>query len=238
MLYRVPLIIHHPQSPYKGQHYTHPVESIDVYPTLVDLLRLQYTPEVCSGQMGYGDSPRNVRCHELQGKSLAPVVLGVQLYNQAVTERTAAQRMNFQRMQMADPIVEDVIFSRYRKWSSSLSHINVAPHISERFLRGSRLGFTVVPNFNNTLASLPSSVTVTPPYPPRVGASEKNVDRGWVLFNERQDEMPVLQRRFAITQSWRCAKVTSAADAGHWHRSYSNAGTTTLSPLILCSLYT
>jgi hypothetical protein len=70
-LARVPLFISHPQSPFKGQHYKYPVESIDVYATLNELLKLPKPREsVCEG----------VKCKPLQGKSLGPVVLGAQVY--------------------------------------------------------------------------------------------------------------------------------------------------------------
>lgn len=65
---RVPLMIYHPQSPFKGQHYTKPVELIDVFPTINDLTQAPYDPKsLCKG---------GVECDPLQGKSLAPVVLG------------------------------------------------------------------------------------------------------------------------------------------------------------------
>ena len=36
---RVPLLIHHPLSPYHGQHYVHPVELVDIFPTINDLVQ-------------------------------------------------------------------------------------------------------------------------------------------------------------------------------------------------------
>lgn len=69
---RVPLLIAHPQSPFKGQHYSPPVESVDVYATINELLRLPVKREsVC------GTQPNNWVCRPLDGKSLAPVILGV-----------------------------------------------------------------------------------------------------------------------------------------------------------------
>eukprot|EP00601_Ochromonadales_sp_CCMP2298_P013000 CAMPEP_0173268066 /NCGR_PEP_ID=MMETSP1142-20121109/30119_1 /TAXON_ID=483371 /ORGANISM="non described non described, Strain CCMP2298" /LENGTH=674 /DNA_ID=CAMNT_0014204265 /DNA_START=104 /DNA_END=2128 /DNA_ORIENTATION=- len=62
---RVPLLISHPRSPFQGQRYAPPVESIDVFPTLVELLGLD--AGLCGGWY----------CHPLDGKSLAPVLLGV-----------------------------------------------------------------------------------------------------------------------------------------------------------------
>jgi iduronate 2-sulfatase len=62
---RVPLLISHPQSPHQGKRYKYPVESIDVYATLNDILQLPVPREqVCKG----------MKCKALQGKSLAPVL--------------------------------------------------------------------------------------------------------------------------------------------------------------------
>lgn len=65
---RVPLFIYHPKSPFKGQHYKKPVELIDIFPTVNDLTQAPFDREkLCT---------KDVVCKELQGKSLAPVVLG------------------------------------------------------------------------------------------------------------------------------------------------------------------
>lgn len=68
-LRRVPLLISHPLSPFNGQHYSYPVELIDIFPTMNDLLHIQ------------GIDPKKICtsgtiCHTLQGKSLAPIILG------------------------------------------------------------------------------------------------------------------------------------------------------------------
>ena len=64
----MPLFIAHPLSPFKGQHYTEPVELVDIYPTVNDLLKAPYDKsKVCVV---------DTVCHPLQGKSLAKVVLG------------------------------------------------------------------------------------------------------------------------------------------------------------------
>lgn len=69
----MPLIIHHPLSPFKGQHYKYPVESVDVYATLNEIMKLPISRErACGG----------FKCKPLSGKSLAPVLLGKTLYEQ------------------------------------------------------------------------------------------------------------------------------------------------------------
>ena len=71
MCLRVPLLIAHPESPFKGQHYRDPVELVDVFPTVKDLLGAPFNRKVV--YKGVKDIP-------LQGKSIAPVVLGTHLY--------------------------------------------------------------------------------------------------------------------------------------------------------------
>jgi len=66
----VPLIIHHPQSPFKGMHYTAPVELIDIYPTIraLSLSTNMFNESlICRGKE---------LCKALQGKNLAPAILG------------------------------------------------------------------------------------------------------------------------------------------------------------------
>ena len=66
----VPLLVAHPDSPFKGQHYPHPVELLDVYPTVVDLLNVPIQREkTCAGKMTVGRDDLPITCHELQGKS-------------------------------------------------------------------------------------------------------------------------------------------------------------------------
>jgi len=65
---RVPLVIAHPQSPFKGQHFSAPVESVDIYPTINELLKLP-VPRISTCKDGW-------QCKPLDGKSLAEVVLG------------------------------------------------------------------------------------------------------------------------------------------------------------------
>jgi hypothetical protein len=77
---RVPLIIYHPQSPFRGQHFKSPVELIDVYPTVKELLAAPEPPLVVNqnniNSMHVTNCPGGTVCKPLQGKSLAPIVLG------------------------------------------------------------------------------------------------------------------------------------------------------------------
>ena len=62
-------MIYHPQSPFKGQRYPHPVELIDIFPTLNDLLGAKFDRATLYPFRKYVP---------LQGKSLAPIILGKQ----------------------------------------------------------------------------------------------------------------------------------------------------------------
>ena len=114
---RVPLIIHHPQSPNKGQHYRHPVELVDIFPTIQDLAnpsdfdRNKYCkpmPQTVpampkGGLMGALLSPADLMpaqkivqapymvCRTLQGKSLAEVVLGPSTWRRELARRRTAK---------------------------------------------------------------------------------------------------------------------------------------------------
>lgn len=72
---RVPLIIAHPQSPFKGQHYKYPTESVDIYATLNELLKPTVTRNEACQRTG-------LKCKPLQGKSLSPIILGKEIYEQ------------------------------------------------------------------------------------------------------------------------------------------------------------
>ena len=72
-------MIAHPLSPFKGQHYIHPVESIDVFPTINDLLSAPFNKNHIFGLTHDGKAKEGSRPFTpLQGKSLAPIVLGSQ----------------------------------------------------------------------------------------------------------------------------------------------------------------
>jgi hypothetical protein len=66
---RVPLIVSHPQSPYKGKHYTRPVELLDIFPTVMELMNIPSDRE-CTAKQGQH------LCKKTQGKSLVPIILG------------------------------------------------------------------------------------------------------------------------------------------------------------------
>jgi hypothetical protein len=69
-------MIHHPQSPFQGQHYKRPVELIDIFPTALDLVGVPLNRDIMynTGHKFGAYSQRFYR--PLSGKSLAPIVLG------------------------------------------------------------------------------------------------------------------------------------------------------------------
>lgn len=78
VVYRVPLMIAHPQSPFHGQHYKDPVELIDVFATVSELLKAPYNKKKIYEGM---------KMILPQGKSLAPVVLGKEFWERSFPEK-------------------------------------------------------------------------------------------------------------------------------------------------------
>ena len=86
----VPLVMYHPDSPHKGLRYEPSVESIDIFPTLNDILGAPFYPHEMCGH-------KNSNCPTLQGKSLGAVVMGVKWVSdnggtkaQSIRARTAS----------------------------------------------------------------------------------------------------------------------------------------------------
>jgi hypothetical protein len=86
----VPLIIYHPTTPpqTRGSHYAQPVELVDVYPTLLELMQL---PGPESEPCFLPESPR--RCIALDGRSLAHIVLGAST-NEPAAHTTSTTSQN------------------------------------------------------------------------------------------------------------------------------------------------
>jgi hypothetical protein len=76
----VPLLIYHPQSPFAGKRYPFPVELLDIFPTINDLVvATPYNPLELYAEV-YDENATEVKWfHALQGKSLAPIILGSKL---------------------------------------------------------------------------------------------------------------------------------------------------------------
>lgn len=94
---RVPLLISHPQSTSQGTHCSEPVEMLDVFPTIVDLLDLPHPEDSPVGICNVSVRGQEVSfCRELQGKSLASVVLGHSSKpspsHQSIVKKTGARR--------------------------------------------------------------------------------------------------------------------------------------------------
>ena len=64
-------MIAHPQSPFAGQHYKDPIELIDIYPTINEILKAPYDHNKIYKGM------KNILP---QGKSLAPIILGREMW--------------------------------------------------------------------------------------------------------------------------------------------------------------
>jgi arylsulfatase A-like enzyme len=73
---RVPLLIYHPLSPFRGQQYANPVELIDIYPTLLDMAGIPFQSAAPNIPISDNCFHPGGRCPPLDGTSLAPVILG------------------------------------------------------------------------------------------------------------------------------------------------------------------
>lgn len=92
----VPLVIYHPDSPHKGMRYDPAVESIDIFPTLNDILGATYDAKAACKRGGV--------CPPLEGKSLAAVVMGeqwVQNHGGAKAQGIRARTADYQTLKAA-----------------------------------------------------------------------------------------------------------------------------------------
>lgn len=145
---RVPLLISHPRSPFQGQRYTHPVELIDIFPTVLDLLHI-LPSKPCPNIGGQG------KCQPLAGQSLAPVVMGTHVTNDNAPSAVYTKRL--QALQKS---------KNSRQLNGEDEHLHA--HVKQ-----------------------PAGMAHSRDKHHKLGAG---------------DAMPVLARKFAISQDWRCAK--------------------------------
>ena len=79
---RVPLIIAHPKSPFKNTHFFEPVELLDVYPTVLDLVsaphlnKRAHAQKMAKNLRGNPAELYKLKLKEPGGKSLAPHIVG------------------------------------------------------------------------------------------------------------------------------------------------------------------
>ncbi len=105
---RVPLMIYHPQSPYKGKHYSHPVELIDIYPTVLDLMQPPYDKEEVYNQQGARHRRHFV---PLAGQSRLGEVLGPAFRSYS----RPSKRQGVTPSNAADYAVSQIYYCSYRE---------------------------------------------------------------------------------------------------------------------------
>lgn len=127
---RVPLMIYHPQSTNKGKHFTSPVELIDVYPTVLDLLQADSRRDTICGR-------KNTLCRHLQGKSLAPVVLGQPL---PLENRMSAQYMTTSMATPHDINGGKERFAITQTWRCSYKHMEMEAKVVAKYPLKESLG--------------------------------------------------------------------------------------------------
>lgn len=202
---RVPLLFHHPQSPFKGQHYPEPVELVDVYPTIVDLLNVDYVhADVCHGTVEVGRDFLPLICHNLQGKSLARVVMGDRYYREHI-ENNPRHLNNLDRYSKQSEERRTILGADYKKFPSAGSNSYQKA-----------LSFQNDTEISNILKSSRRHLRSQDAISFANATSVTSTDSRRLLDSET---MPLLDQRFAISQSWRCAKQVDVKKNAFWHKS-------------------
>lgn len=182
---RVPLIIAHPLSPFHGQHYRQPVELIDVFPTLLDIVGIA-SPTSCKA---------GTVCHPLQGKSLAPVIFG-ENWKDVYSNKDQGEKSK----------------RRDKKSSASLEKrkkkekMKTATEIMRRGLLDEN-NFEEIEDLDMEVIEEQNEVFSNESY----SALGDGDSRVLLSIEPSALKMPVLDHAFAITQSWRCAKKAMVA---------------------------
>lgn len=116
------MVIAHPQSPFKGQHFSAPVESVDIYPTINELLQLP-VPRISTCKDGW-------QCKPLDGKSLAEVVLGRPV-SYFLSKNNSSNNNNIKEDSSNNGLkmINKLIGFKLPSSSSSSDHIDDANHL-------------------------------------------------------------------------------------------------------------
>jgi len=236
---RIPLFIYHPQTPYAGQHYKDPVELVDVYPTVTDLLSLPYDhAKMCTGQKW-----QNMErvCHQLQGKSLARVVLGDDLHSQLVLSDSHHEQNKHRLVVAPGGPSSPTTTTRGRKLIVSTSvdidpdtlyfnhdwnAFGIDPSIVGKYFHYPRGMMYTTSNFQNITINFDNNSTRSTlnSFSSRIFDSEFHRSGMVVDATERSllestgvsSSMPRLDMRFALSQSWRFTKVDLVKKAAAW----------------------
>ena len=238
----MPLIIHHPDSPFKGKHYPYPVELIDIYPTITDLLSLKFN---------YDDIPckriddkQPYKCHDLQGKSLARVVLGHRLYKTTILNTTnynnnlyrGTQSMkresslngtftdlqviplkNLRRNLVAvDDDKNKRILNHYYKQQDLKSLSTVPSIITDFFNRNNYFYLSSISyagNQNDSNVSMPHKLHRKRNLRVMMWS---NLTKSYKFIPIMDPRMPKLEMRFAISQMWRCGFKDQVETIANW----------------------
>jgi hypothetical protein len=184
---RVPLLISHPSSPFQNQRYPHPVELVDVFPTVLDLLHvIPSTP--CPKIEGMGS------CRPLQGKSLAPVVLG--LNSTYLTSSSHNHEKGLPPSLLYSKRIQKQQQQHLkRRLSSSSNHHSphhskkhhsdlVMPTLSRKFAVSQM--WRCVPK--NRIENKPDSLIATPSQPGSASAAHRDYNNPWFECNRDESK--------------------------------------------------
>ena len=243
---RVPLFIHHPDSPFKGKHYQDPVETIDIYPTVTDLLSVPWNyDQHCKGDLHFG---KKKVCHDLQGKSLARVVLGNDLYksrimndinhkNNLVRGTKDRKRVIIEGQDknlVVIPVVrhqkrslrnnenlvsKDTLNYYYRQWnmSDTNTNSNTVPAAVASFFNSDNYFYLSSVSHHNPFAAHDMMNSTTTPAATFIPHTSRMLKVSG--YSPSTDpNMPKLDMTFALSQSWRCAFINQVKKSSDWYK--------------------
>lgn len=239
---RVPLFIYHPQTPFASKHYWDPVELLDVYPTLVDLLSLPYNHgTTCAGyEQFFG---KNKVCHQLQGKSLARVVLGDDLHKTLVLDQPYQNQNKMRLLVKKEALKPNGENLRLLPANRRLQNGVIADNTNTSLLTAVHDGYTLEDILSHDWQSFGvddsqlqyfqypmgmynttwSQTLVEDSKPSTLSELTAHV-HGRQLANKGKNPakgvhvMPKLEMDFAISQSWRCAMMELVTKAEEWNK--------------------
>lgn len=197
-------MIYHPLSPFKGMRYKHPVELIDVYPTVLDLLQIHSIEHECSVR-----SKDTVvgKCTPLQGKSLAHVVLGNR-WDMNLKKHGKDQEYNMEQLADSETMHGRALANAKPQTQVHGSHrVNHRSPQSSRMLRGTGIGVGVGSGIHKHVSPQSHQAHKEKAHKPSLVKSSNVISQDFKHPDEIQ-----FNHDFAITQFWRCLPKESFKD--------------------------
>lgn len=184
-----------------------------MYPTIVDLLNVDYVhADVCHGLIEVGRDNLPIICHDLQGKSLARVVVGDRYYREHI-ESNPRRLNNLDRFSKQSAERRAKLEADYKKFPTASASSSYQR--SGAFANDTALDNILQSSRRSLRASLSSASNVV------FSSQNETADHVERRLIDDRETMPLLDQRFAISQSWRCAKISDVKKHAFWYKSGS-----------------